>query len=513
MLSKNLLASVFISGVLSPCLLTAADQQLSVGPAYVGTDPIGPETFRVGGSARFIGDVVQANSTGINLAANGAYFGINTYYSGGWKSYTASPGGAVIRNSAGTLDIITGTNTTGLAGGLLGGVASRLVITPTGNVGISVTSPTALLSLPDAGNATLRVGITDNRSNAVAQILESLSVTARAKTSQCSIVAGDVNFYGNGTGTTWAGTCLYYYGSDMTGNVAPGITQAGAACLMGQNANRLAIGVNGVAPIQFFNGNGEQLVITGNGNVGIGITSPTSKLAVGGSGNVCRFGMIPLVVGNPGTDYPALGYNVDYSAATNLTTGLKYLGNDAATDLVLGAGGGLKFRSAATGATGSALAMIDRFVVNAAGNVGIGVASPTSKLAVAGTISASEVKVTATPADYVFAEDYKLRPLSEVEVQVKEKRHLPGVPSAQEQIQAGSVSLSEMQRLHLEKIEELTLYAIQADKRAETQAGQLKVQAQDLQDLREVNRILMQRLDAIERQLPSVRKALPASAP
>ncbi len=143
--------------------------------------------------------------------------------------------------------------------------------------------------------------------------------------------------------------------------------------------------------------------------------------------------------------------------------------------------------------------------ITASGNVGIGITSPTSKLAVAGTISASEVKVTATPADYVFADDYKLRPLSEVELSVKVNRHLPGYPSAAEQIHAGEVSLGDIQRMHLEKIEELTLYAIRADK----QIAELKAQAHEVTDLLEANQAMSQRLAVLEAQMKQLLKVSP----
>jgi len=93
-------------------------------------------------------------------------------------------------------------------------------------------------------------------------------------------------------------------------------------------------------------------------------------------------------------------------------------------------------------------------------NVGIGTSSPQNKLSVNGTIWAKEVKVTLTDAaDWVFEEDYNLRPLEEVASFIKENKHLPEIPSAEE-FRQQDMKVSEMTNKLLQKIEELTLYAI-----------------------------------------------------
>ena len=66
--------------------------------------------------------------------------------------------------------------------------------------------------------------------------------------------------------------------------------------------------------------------------------------------------------------------------------------------------------------------------------------------------------------DYVFEEDYTLRPLSEVEAFIAANNHLPDVPS-QTEIETNGAELGEMNRILLQKIEELTLYIIEQDKR------------------------------------------------
>ena len=63
-------------------------------------------------------------------------------------------------------------------------------------------------------------------------------------------------------------------------------------------------------------------------------------------------------------------------------------------------------------------------------------------------------------ADHVFADDYQLLPLNEVKEFITDNKHLPGIPSEAEVKEEG-VNLGEMQAILLQKIEELTLYAIQ----------------------------------------------------
>ncbi|HAO08227.1 MULTISPECIES: hypothetical protein [Chryseobacterium] len=76
-------------------------------------------------------------------------------------------------------------------------------------------------------------------------------------------------------------------------------------------------------------------------------------------------------------------------------------------------------------------------------------------------------------ADYVFEKDYKLMPLNSVEKFIKENGHLPEVPTTEEAIKNG-IELKEMNILLLKKIEELTLYTIEQQKRIEALEKKVK---------------------------------------
>jgi hypothetical protein len=101
-----------------------------------------------------------------------------------------------------------------------------------------------------------------------------------------------------------------------------------------------------------------------------------------------------------------------------------------------------------------------------AGKVGIKTTSPGDyDLAVNGKIRTKEVRVeTANWADYVFKKGYELPTLEQTEKHIKEKGHLPGIPSEAE-VKAEGIEVGDMNAKLLKKIEELTLYLIQQNKK------------------------------------------------
>lgn len=98
---------------------------------------------------------------------------------------------------------------------------------------------------------------------------------------------------------------------------------------------------------------------------------------------------------------------------------------------------------------------------------------PNAKLVVDGTIGCRELMVTLDNfPDYVFEKGYKLKSLIDLEEFVVKNKHLPGIPSASDiEQRQGQVGLGEMNKLLLEKIEELTLYSISQQKSIDSQSS------------------------------------------
>ncbi len=120
--------------------------------------------------------------------------------------------------------------------------------------------------------------------------------------------------------------------------------------------------------------------------------------------------------------------------------------------------------------------------INKNGEVGIGTPLTANtqhnyKLAVNGIIGAKEVKVEITSDawyDFVFDKNYKLMSLADLEKYLNKNKHLPNVPSATDVDNDGGVLMGDMQAKLLQKVEELTLYIIEQNKRIEELEKQMK---------------------------------------
>lgn len=74
------------------------------------------------------------------------------------------------------------------------------------------------------------------------------------------------------------------------------------------------------------------------------------------------------------------------------------------------------------------------------------------------------VKLRNNWPDFVFQKGYCLPELQDLEAYIKANQHLPEIPSAKK-VESEGIELGEMNRLLLQKVEELTLYVIEQDKR------------------------------------------------
>lgn len=110
-----------------------------------------------------------------------------------------------------------------------------------------------------------------------------------------------------------------------------------------------------------------------------------------------------------------------------------------------------------------------KFTIADNGNVGVGTTNPTDKLAVNGNIRSKKVIVTQTGwPDYVFDSSYQLPSLDSVSSFIQVNKHLPDMPSAAT-VEKDGHDLGEVQKLLLKKMEEMTLYMIEQNKKIASQ--------------------------------------------
>jgi len=209
-----------------------------------------------------------------------------------------------------------------------------------------------------------------------------------------------------------------------------------------------------------------KFVVTNDGKVGIGTNLPVSGLTLGGTGNP-----------NPNTgaeaDYAGANLTFQSVASSNSYTlgSIKTVQPSSyyidRADLVFSVSNG--------GGT-----LNERMRINAAGYVGIGTSTPTEALSVKGSIRSKEVKVEAANwPDYVFKKQYPLLSLTEIEKYIEEHQHLPDMPSAIE-VESNGLSLGETSKLLTKKIEELTLYMIDLDKKVRSQSEKIERQNKEI---------------------------------
>jgi hypothetical protein len=203
----------------------------------------------------------------------------------------------------------------------------------------------------------------------------------------------------------------------------------------------------------YFKDGGNSSILSGR--FGIGTATPLAKLEVKNGNILVRNG---LNVDNNSSIM--IAHSISESNYDTFGTSIRTITQSSGANVY-----GIQFFTQESHITGQT----EKLRIQGNGNVGIGTTNPDSKLTVAGNIHAQEVKVTVKAGqvpDYVFANDYKLKSLQEVENYIKENNHLPEIPSAQE-MEKNGLMLAEMNLSLLKKIEELTLHAIEQQKKVD----------------------------------------------
>jgi hypothetical protein len=237
-----------------------------------------------------------------------------------------------------------------------------------------------------------------------------------------------------------------------------------------------------------------------NAQVGIGITDPSTplsfpssignKISFYGSGTTAHYG---IGIDNSLLQIYSAGNTTDiafgYGNSSSFTENFKMLGNgnlhlgkyavwaSAADDRRLNIGDGNFVYIGEQDAD-------DRLVLRAGsfdfrnGDVYIGASDFSKgvgfKLRVNGKIITEEVKVQLLGAwpDYVFENGYNKLSINELEKYIQSNKRLPGIPSATE-VEKNGQYLGDMQRKMMEKIEELSLYIIELNKKIELQQSEI----------------------------------------
>ncbi len=198
----------------------------------------------------------------------------------------------------------------------------------------------------------------------------------------------------------------------------------------------------------------EKVRITETGDVGIGIANPSEKLEVYNSTTS------PGVISLRSHRNDAGQVDVGRLSAKQAHYEVARIGMPRAGETYTGY---LTFWTKSSNSSN----LSEKVRITETGDVGIGTIDTKGfKLGVNGKIAATEVKVAGYSewSDFVFEEDYMLPSLQEVENHIRRKGHLKDIPSAEE-INTEGFFLGEMDAKLLQKIEELTLYLIEQNKK------------------------------------------------
>jgi hypothetical protein len=225
-------------------------------------------------------------------------------------------------------------------------------------------------------------------------------------------------------------------------NAGKGITTGNNNTIIGANITGLSSSLSNNIIIADGQGN-QRINVNNTGYVGIGIASPTAQLHTTGT---VLFAGLPNNASAARVIVSDASGNLGYAAASSFSSGSSNWSTS-----------GTNIQNANTG-----LVIIGPVPTTLPTDANL-------KLAVNGNIYSKKLVVTASGwADYVFAPEYRLLPLNDLEAYLATYRHLPEVPSARE-VEQNGIDVGANQNILLKKVEELTLYAIEQNKKAEVQ--------------------------------------------
>lgn len=213
------------------------------------------------------------------------------------------------------------------------------------------------------------------------------------------------------------------------------------------NTMMFGSGISTTMPLRIYTAGEERAVFTGTGLFGFGTTTPGGDFHLD-FGSSINFEPVIMNFSGGTRRIQFRRQNVEFGII-EFATDVMSIGTTSQDHFVMRTNG------------------LERMRIDQNGRVGINTFSVPSpyRLAVNGEILCTDI--TALPfaswPDYVFGEQHKLPSLEEVQAHIRKYGHLPGIPSAAT-IAKDGLKLGEMQRLQMEKIEELTLYILELKK-------------------------------------------------
>jgi hypothetical protein len=326
---------------------TSVYTNLSMGTGYCVFDAINGEAgagafdFRDDGVRRMFIDAsgnvgIGSGSPSSKLEVSGDAYVSGQFSQGVSIASKIANYGAEFRSNGSSAQIFFGRSGDSVGSGAIGADASNvfaiwsvpsfsrlLVVNQNGNVGIGTTSPGAKLDVNGASGEVLRVSMTNTY---VANAGPKLSFW-NGSSEELGFVRGVFNETNQGN----------------RGNLLFGTRTSDAL------------------------GAETKMIILHNGNVGIGTTSPDSKLTVQGSGYVIK----ALATGSDSVYLQTVNASYDYIAGIATSLGYGLMGMNSNHSLAIMTNGSERMR------------------ITSGGNVGIGTTSPSAKLEVNGTFGAN----------------------------------------------------------------------------------------------------------------------------